>query len=397
MSALWPPSSAWVDAFGVGIFSFTLVHHLDQWWRRRDKASHLWIALSALGALMVNLTGAAIRDLGGAHPRWVSTVNMLGIAVALISLFELVRANEQGRASQVRRVLQVLCVLPALMYAATGSFLFVPVLYLLSVAFMLGAMALSLRDARSGDVEARVLGVGLCVLFATLVYDLLSSLGVLARQAGWPIVGFAFLYLAATRAQSIRQEREYNELLSLRGELEERVRLRTLELEEANAHLDLLSRTDQLTGLRNRRAMIEHLAGSAGRGGCLVMVDIDYFKQINDRFGHDAGDRALVQSAQALVPSFGEGAVLARWGGEEFIAYLPEADLEVACERAEYARRTIAGLRAGPDEVRALSASFGVAQIGADVASALAAADAALYRAKNAGRNCVVAASGSSA
>ena len=64
MPAFWPPSVVWIDAFGVGIFSFTMVHHLDQWWRRRDKASHLWIALSALGALMVNLTGAAHSEGG---------------------------------------------------------------------------------------------------------------------------------------------------------------------------------------------------------------------------------------------------------------------------------------------------------------------------------------------
>ena len=398
MSPSWPPSIQWVDAFGAGVFSFTLVHHLDQWWRRRDKASHLWIALSALGALMVNLTGAYIRDLGAPPPRWVPVLNMLGIATALLSLFELVRANAGRRASVGRRLLEGVTLLPAVLFALTGNPQVAPPLYLLSVAFMVGALWLSLRDALSGDVEARVLSIGLSVLFMALVYDLLSELGFLPRQEGWPIFGFAVLYLAATRAQSIRQQREYDELRSLRGELEERVRARTAELETANAHLDRLSRTDLLTGLANRRALVEHVTNwvganrGAGQAGCLVMIDVDHFKQINDHFGHDAGDRVLVLTADALVRSFGEGAVLARWGGEEFIAHLPLVDLELACERAEQARRAVSELRAGPEHARPLSASFGVALIEADLAHALAAADVALYKAKHGGRNRVVAA-----
>jgi diguanylate cyclase (GGDEF)-like protein len=401
MPALWPPSIALIDAFGAGVFSMTLAHHLDQWWRRRDRASHLWIALSALGALMVNLSGANIRDLG-APTRLLLTINMLGIATALISLFELVRANSGARASHVRRGLQVLCLLPALAYVISGNAAVRVPLYLLSLGFMLGALVLALRDALSGDIEARVLSIGLCALFATLAYDMASALRVLPRQEGWPILGFSLLYLAATRAQSIRQEREYSELQSLRAALEARVRERTNELEAANAHLDRLSRTDLLTGLFNRRALLEHMSQwlsartTDEAAGCIVMVDVDHFKQINDEFGHDAGDRALVQAAQALVKSFGAEAVLARWGGEEFIAHLPGASPGQALARAEAARRAVSELRAGPGNERSLSASFGVAGIGRadDLTRALADADAALYRAKHSGRNRVAAAAG---
>jgi diguanylate cyclase (GGDEF)-like protein len=394
MASHWPPSIVWIDAFGAGIYAMTLAHHLDQWWRRRDKSSHLWIATSALGALMVNLTGAVLRDWGASPPRWLPTINMLGVAIALISLFELVRANAGRRAGKLRRALEAATLLPALRYAMTGNSALVPPLYLLSVAFLVGALGLSLRDARSGDVEARVLSIGLCILFATLLYDLLSELQVLPRQPGWPIVGFSLLYLAATRAQSIRQEREYDELLSLRSELEQRVRQRTTELEAANAHLDRLSRTDLLTGLINRRAMVEHLQSQ--RDGCILMIDIDHFKQINDQFGHDAGDRALVQAGQALTRSLGAGAVLARGGGEEFLVHRPGATLASALERAEAARVAVAQLRTGPADERALSASFGVAPVNtsAELGRTLASADAALYRAKNGGRNRVVSAEG---
>jgi diguanylate cyclase (GGDEF)-like protein len=392
MIAFWPPQIALVDAFGAGVYAMTLAHHLDQWWRRRDRASHLWIALSALGALLVNFSGAMIREADVPPGRAIATINMLGVALALVSLYELVRAHAGRQARKVRRVLQAITLLPALVYVLTGNTAMVPALYLLSLVFLLFALAMSVRDAMQGDIEARVLAVGLCVLFATLLYDLASELALVPRQQGWPILGFSVLYLAATRAQSIRQEREYEELRSLRGELEERVRKRTVELEAANAHLDLLSRTDPLTGLGNRRAFVEHMSGQVS--GSLVMIDVDHFKQINDRFGHDAGDRALIATAAALRGSFGDDAVLARWGGEEFIAHLPSASLEAACAVAEAARRALAVLRAGAPDAGTLSASFGVAQLapGGDLERSLAAADAALYRAKQGGRDRVVAA-----
>jgi diguanylate cyclase (GGDEF)-like protein len=392
MIAFWPPQIALVDAFGAGVYAMTLAHHLDQWWRRRDRASHLWIALSALGALLVNFSGAMIREADVPPGRAIATINMLGVALALVSLYELVRAHAGRQARKVRRVLQAITLLPALVYVLTGNTAMVPALYLLSLVFLLFALAMSVRDAMQGDIEARVLAVGLCVLFATLLYDLASELALVPRQQGWPILGFSVLYLAATRAQSIRQEREYEELRSLRGELEERVRKRTVELEAANAHLDLLSRTDPLTGLGNRRAFVEHMSGQVS--GSLVMIDVDHFKQINDRFGHDAGDRALIATAAALRGSFGNDAVLARWGGEEFIAHLPSASLEAACAVAEAARRALAVLRAGAPDAGTLSASFGVAQLapGGDLERSLAAADAALYRAKQGGRDRVVAA-----
>jgi hypothetical protein len=223
--------------------------------------------VSAFGALMVNLSGAILRGVHAPPERWLPTLNMFGVAIALISLFELVRANAGRQASLARRGLETVTLLPALLYALTGNGAVVAPLYLLSIAFMVGALFLSVRSALSGDVEARVLSIGLCVLFLSLVYDLLSELGYLPRQEGWPILGFGVLYLSATRAQSIRQEREYNELQSLRGELEERVRKRTVELEAANAHLDLLSRTDLLTGLANRRDGRAPGAGARRRAG----------------------------------------------------------------------------------------------------------------------------------
>ena len=140
------------------------------------------------------------------------------------------------------------------------------------------------------------------------------------------------LYLAAARALSMRFEREYQELQSLRAHLELRVQQRTLDLEEANRKLDALAQTDALTGLPNRRSFAEqadrlivqhHRAGSVLS---VVMVDVDHFKRINDEFGHHGGDVTLRAVAQALRGALREQDIVARWGGEEFIALLPDTD-----------------------------------------------------------------------
>lgn len=389
MHALWPLPIVWIDAFGAGVFTMTLVHHLGLWWQRRNRTSYLWIALSALGALMVNLSGLVLRGAQGPPDRFLTSINLFGVALALVSLFELVRSIADKRAGYLRRALQVACIAPVVLYATTGIELLLPLLYALSLAFMVGALLLTLRKSFSDDPQARTLSIGLCALFVTLTYDMASELGLLPRQEGWPVLGFTLLYLAATRAQSLRQLSEHNELLLLRNQLEERVRVRTRELEAANARLDRLSHTDPLTGLPNRRALIEQVGQALQDGGALVMIDIDHFKQINDDFGHDAGDEILRRVAQVLAENFGEHSLIARWGGEEFIAWLPGCRAADAREHAEVARRAVAAIQTRQNHRQTLTASFGVAEVapGTDFESAVSAADAGLYQAKRDGRN----------
>ncbi|MCU0309257.1 MAG: GGDEF domain-containing protein, partial [Thermoleophilia bacterium] len=168
-------------------------------------------------------------------------------------------------------------------------------------------------------------------------------------------------------------------------------------LEDANARLREVARTDALTGLPNRRAFEEHLAVEvprALRGGtplALLMVDLDHFKLVNDRHGHEAGDRALRRLANLLRSGVRAGDVPARIGGEEFCLLVAEGDEGGATALAERLRRAVAdAFRPDPTP---LTASFGVARCPADAVSArdlLRAADDALYAAKEAGRNRVV-------
>jgi len=153
--------------------------------------------------------------------------------------------------------------------------------------------------------------------------------------------------------------------------------------------------TDELTGLANRRRFNRRLASEAARARrfahplSLVMLDIDDFKPINDRYGHSVGDEALRRLAQIMRSQSRSIDEPARLGGEEFVILLPETPLEGAREIAERLRRRIAD---DPRKPR-FTVSAGVAELGRQMqpAELIEAADTALYAAKGRGKNCVVA------
>lgn len=151
--------------------------------------------------------------------------------------------------------------------------------------------------------------------------------------------------------------------------------------------------TDTLTGLLNRRSMLEILHDERSRSHRLgspfsvVMFDIDLFKAVNDTFGHEAGDTVLTTIASRVTSRLRDVDSFARWGGEEFLLLLPGTDLDGAIALAETCREIIA---ASPMEgVGKVTASFGVADYGREknVTALIRRADEALYNAKNKGRN----------
>lgn len=183
-------------------------------------------------------------------------------------------------------------------------------------------------------------------------------------------------------------------LLAAREAMEEKVRLRTLELEAANRALDLQARTDALTGLLNRRgfetqmAFALALARRSGRPLGLITLDVDHFKRVNDTYGHEAGDEVLHRLARALQTRLRDADVVARLGGEEFVALLPDTDLH----SAQYFAQTLiaAFARAEDPVVGRITVSAGVTALrGRDDSDKdmLRRADAALYEAKRQGRN----------
>jgi diguanylate cyclase (GGDEF)-like protein len=176
---------------------------------------------------------------------------------------------------------------------------------------------------------------------------------------------------------------------------------------EARYHEEIyqLATIDPLTGLYNRRQFLELLERELARTAnhdrplALLIIDLDHFKLINDEHGHPAGDVVLQQVAGALQAGAREDYIVARIGGEEFAAVLPEQDIDAAAAFAEHLCAKIAALvlddQAG---ARRVTVSIGVAVWRSDMKAAsdlLRAADAELYRAKESGRNrvCSVASS----
>lgn len=182
-------------------------------------------------------------------------------------------------------------------------------------------------------------------------------------------------------------------IITITRDVSERERLMR-QLETANARLMTMASTDELTGIANRRAFNDRLGylvleSERGRNLSLILCDIDNFKVFNDRHGHPAGDEVIYLVAQKLSEVCRQVDLVCRYGGEEFAILLPGTDLRGAAIFADRAREQIKEVI---NSYETITMSFGVCSIGVDVRtsqSLILGADKALYRAKDAGRDCV--------
>ena len=196
----------------------------------------------------------------------------------------------------------------------------------------------------------------------------------------------------------LRKPCEPTELLA-RVQAAARVKRLQDELRQRNEDLDRISRTDALTGLRNRRHVEEYLAKltSLARRNlepiAVLVIDIDHFKSVNDEHGHEAGDAVLREVAGRMQDSVRLEDMVGRWGGEEFLVVLPNTTDQGAAELAERLRQVVADTpcRLADGDAVQVTISVGCAASLIDDAGILVrSADAAMYEAKQTGRNRVV-------
>ena len=193
--------------------------------------------------------------------------------------------------------------------------------------------------------------------------------------------------LGAHRARTLTLRRR-------NAQLEKAVESRTAELRAANDELERLATHEPLTGLWNRRAIVEHLRGLldprrpvSRRFGCMI-VDLDGFKKVNDTLGHAAGDRVLTTVATRIAESLREFDLFGRYGGDEFLIVLPGADRAAVAAVGERISRIEVREGDGAEFVTVTASCGGIAVAGGSAASeaaVLAAADALLYKVKKAG------------
>lgn len=211
----------------------------------------------------------------------------------------------------------------------------------------------------------------------TLDADRTQALAALSRQV---MVVMELRRFALDIQQHMLERDDYERLLSDYHDV----------LVAQNADLAEQSRTDPLTGLPNRRAMAHALDTAIDVGQpCVALLDIDHFKQINDVQGHATGDRVLAELGRLLRAHVAGGAMAARYGGEEFVLVLPDTGLHTATLQCEQLRRAVGDLPLGFP----VSVSIGLVQHrrGDQAQTTLERADAALYKAKRAGRDRVAA------
>lgn len=219
------------------------------------------------------------------------------------------------------------------------------------------------------------------VLLPSTLYFLVQGEFVFAGMA----VGAIVFYLSTIRATDVLGNAMHQNFLM------------THQLEFSREEAERLARTDELTGLYNRRAFYEYgkiLANNSQRNKdelSMILMDIDNFKTINDNFGHAAGDEALKQIGQILLQRLRKSDVFARIGGEEFGMLLPLTTLYKAADLAEELRLVISNSTFSyEDQDFTITASFGVTSGICDIDTLVRQADMAMYQSKDSGRDAVI-------
>ena len=323
-------------------------------------------------AIIVLIFGAWDLYVDPAHWRLAFSVRLAGtILIVATGLFQ----NLPGRAQWMPLMAKVRLVIAVVTALLAGSMLDAG--YGFGVA---GLIVIILTGPYSAVDRIDLLKTNLAVMLALVAVMFVISLD---RFDTIGTVVFVFLAVAVS---------------SLLGRVLETSNRRAFAL-ELELHHD--ARTDSLTALNNRRAMEERgpielkRAHRSGEPVSVVLGDLDHFKDINDKYGHEAGDAALARVAAALQGTLRETDALARWGGEEFIAVLAATDGPTAVDVAERMRTAVAATPLDGLTDR-LTISLGVATLASvdnpatDWIAVVKEADRHLYRAKSEGRNRVV-------
>ncbi len=414
--------SQFVMGIYYGILLALFVYNLVLWLTLRD-ASYFWYLfhISAFGLVLFTLNGYSFEYLWPNHP-WLANVAVpLSICFAIIGMQQFARTflelpKRFPRGNIVSFAIIGICIalgVASLWLPYSISTPWATRTVIISVLWTVIAAVVVLRR---GYMPARLFLVAWAVFLAGTATIAALAFGLVPKNVLTEYgvqIGSALEMLLLSIALSYRYAslRNENERIAAEAnmQLERKVAQRTqevrsalMQLEDAHRRLRDSSRRDGLTGLYNRTHFHENFelmlkeSRDKGQPVSLLMIDLDHFKSINDRYGHLVGDDCLRWAAQRIGQALRvhESSLLARFGGEEFVVILPGHDLHSAVSVAESLRRKLVEepCVSGPHRLR-VSASLGVHTVdpGADIDSdaALSVADQALYAAKANGRDCV--------
>ncbi|MBX3606917.1 MAG: GGDEF domain-containing protein [Piscinibacter sp.] len=350
-----------------------------------EKAQRAGLALTftAIGIYTFSLLLQAVNvRLGFVDEREALALTLL-IAAAQVAFYVLIRSGWSrrfGDASLVMPQMAFGLVALALAYLIDAH---VRGMLLMLVALVLsyGSFTLSPRGCR---------GMG---LFAVLLLGAVMAFAAVHDPARFhPVIEAQHFAFAAVVLPTIGY------LAGVLSKLRLDLRRQRQELRDALERLNRLATIDELTGLPNRRCLLEHVPHELARcrresqALTVALIDLDHFKRINDTLGHAAGDAVLRRFAVDAQQVLRTSDTMARWGGEEFLVLMPDCTVPEACAVLERLRRHLARRGDGSaSPAPAVTFSAGVAELGRheDLTTTLRRADEALYAAKARGRDCV--------
>ncbi len=254
---------------------------------------------------------------------------------------------------------------------------------------------------------ANIVLFGFAFLGATFANDLIYQITLANTPSLIPLGVAIFTFTQAytlsarfsnafTRAEQLSKENEkiLSELKHVNSNLESLVEERTSDLQGALEKMEVMSKTDYLTKLPNRLSMLEKIEQliSLKNSFCIALVDVDHFKDINDRFGHIKGDEVLVRLSAILNSAVGDSGFVGRWGGEEFLIVLESDESEAILAKADEIRMAVADYR-HEDIGKRVTITIGLCRCPerTSIDAIIATADKALYRGKVGGRNqCII-------
>ncbi len=374
--------------FLYGLIFALLVYNLMLYVSLRN-SSYLFYSLHMLAFIAVNIayTGHGYQWLWSGSPVWqMWSIPVLMTSYAIFGfLFAASFLNTKTDLPRFHRVITVGCctiAIALLFFILAGSLLAVLFLAFSVVCFFAFGMTYSgILASQNGSrsayyfLAAAILGSGGATITCATVWGIwpYSDLGYRSVELGTMFAAIILALALASRFNIINKEKDVAESLA---------------------------RLDPLTGLFNRRAFSEYAMPiwnaslRNGRDMAIIIMDIDRFKLINDSYGHAAGDDVLTTISRLLSEEARGGDIIARWGGEEFIMFLPETSVQKAEMVAERYRQRIGASRvAFADSFITFSASFGVAikeKNEKSFEALISEADKRLYEAKQLGRNKVV-------
>lgn len=341
-----------------------------------------WAATVAIYSMCIVLLLLEVR-LGHCAFRPALWLTVFGYAGMLLS-YVLIRASKRlyllpSQLAVCQAIFAILYIVAA--YAIVGQARGATLIILL-VVLMFCAFALEPEKSRAVS------------LFAIILLGITMAWMINVDPMHFPILQEAVHFALATIMLAVAAL-----LIGQLSQMRSRLKIQKAELAEALERIQTLATRDELTSLANRRHMNEILAAeerrhsTEGRPVCIALLDIDWFKQINDTHGHDAGDevlRTFAQQAQSVLRSTD---ILARWGGEEFLLLLPDTELQAALRVLERVKEQVTALRF-PAIAVDLRVSFSAGLVALQPAESIAAgirhADHAMYRAKSQGRNRII-------